>query len=100
MACRTEGSTLMPKASVNVRSVKVTPVDPDAQPFLYVDLHIECDVCGETRGQVFGHHLKTLHKALGLIIEANPGLVGEAGEVASTLEFEGMAPGSGKESMN
>lgn len=89
----------MPKANVNVRSVKVVPVDPQATTFLYVDISIDCDVCGTTEGIVFGHHLRTLHKALGMIIEANPGLVGEEGEVSNTLEFQGVnAPG--KEILN
>jgi hypothetical protein len=78
----------MPKASITVRSVRVIPPEGVAKPFLYVDLKIDCDVCGITEGVVFGHHLRTLYKALGMIIEANGDLCGDIGEITSTQEYE------------
>lgn len=83
----------MPKANLIVRSILVAY--PQEAPTLFVEVQIDCDACGEYRSIISGHHLRTLHKALGMIIEAQGQYCGEGGEVASTTNFQGAhAPGS------
>jgi hypothetical protein len=77
-------------ASVSVKTFVITPVDPATKSLLYVQLEIDCAVCGGTEGLIFGHHLRTLHKAIGMVLEANPDLCGDIGEITQTTEFSGM----------
>jgi hypothetical protein len=80
-------------ASVVIRQVLVTT--PGGEQTLLVQVDIDCDACGVTQGVVYGHHLRTLHKALGMVIEAHPDLCGDLGEIKERTQFRGRhVPGS------
>jgi hypothetical protein len=85
------------QAKVIVRAIQVTA--PGEHTELYVEIAIHCEQCGGTEGVVHGHHLRTLHRALGMIIEESPELCGDAGEVAERIHFQGSHT-PGKESLN
>lgn len=88
------------QAKVLFRVVQVTAPGERIPSSLFVQLRIDCDDCGTTEGTLTGHHLRTVHKALGMIIEANPELCGDVGEIVGQVHFGGMTPTGGKEILN
>lgn len=77
-----------PSATLQVRQIVVT--DPHGAQILLVELEIHCDVCGETAGVIHGHHIRTLHDALGRVIEQHLELCGVSGEIVEQEEFQGV----------
>lgn len=84
-------------ASVKIRTILITSAE--GAEVLVAELEIDCEECGTTGGAIMGHHLRTVHHALGLVIAQYPELCGEIGEVKENLQFSGgHTPGS--ESLN
>lgn len=84
-----------------VQSVIVTPRD-GAPPLLFVEIDVNCQVCGGFTAVIAGHHIKALTQALSEVVEANPGLVGPemTEERVTRTQWAGQAPGKGKERLN
>lgn len=77
-----------PSATLQLKQIVVT--NTTGQQLLLVELTISCDECGETAGIIHGHHLRTLHEALGRVIEEHGDLCGPAGTVVERTEFQGV----------
>lgn len=84
-------------ATFRTRQIIVT--NQQGESMLLLELQIECDACGETAGIIHGHHLATLHYALGRILAARPELCGTVGVVKDEMTFEGVAD-PGKAQLN
>lgn len=79
---------------------RLVVLDAQERKHLMVEIDIECDACGKTQGVIAGHHLATLHKALGMILEEVPELCGTAADVHEETHFEGAVPAPGKARLN
>jgi hypothetical protein len=90
----------MPKqtASVTVRTIIMTP--PQGESVLMAQVDIDCEVCGVTQGNIWGHHLRTLVHALQTVIDENPELCGDVGKRQEVTRFAGESLSPEKAKMN
>ncbi len=92
------------KSTLTVQTFKVAPVD-GSDPFLIVEVTVGCPGCGGFTQRIAGHHMLALTEAFTAVLKeqaANPALLGpgiQEDQVKRT-KWEGMAPGSGKETLN
>ena len=82
------------------RRIIVTNDVTGEDAYLVLEFSIDCDLCGQTEGIFYGHHLRTLHKVLEQAIAAHPELCGTVGETQDTTRFEAWAPPKGGERNN
>lgn len=84
-----------------VRSIVVTPRD-GGQPFLILEIEVDCAVCGGFTAEIAGHHLRALGEAITEVVGENPSLCGEPMDQnrKQRTEWQGTAPGPGKASLN
>jgi hypothetical protein len=65
-----------PRAEVAATPIIIQP--PEGEPFLVLRISVACDICGQHSYVLAGHHLRTIHKAIGDAITAYADYTGEA----------------------
>jgi hypothetical protein len=68
-------------------SILVEPTD--GAPFVFVDVTIDCPLCGTTKVQIHGHHLRQLRDFLIQTIDQYPGLTGRDGPPPEVTRLQG-----------